>query len=124
MNCSVTTATDSISYRVLTPVTISYPVNVYVYQAKNVLIAYCITGVAAVVANLLGLYALHTSNVSHDLSFSSIVCATQGIHFSGLEIHEKLGALPLEKYTAKIRLKFCADGDHRGFSADDSVQPS
>ncbi len=103
--------TNNFSSEVPTKVDISAPANIYVYESRNVLLAYCITGAVAIAANVLGLYAFWQSRLSYDLSFSAIACSTRGIHFSeGLRAHERCGALPLEKHLARTRLKFY-DGD-------------
>ena len=111
--------------RVPTEVTIRSPANIYAYQSQAVIITYSIAGAIAILANVFGLYAFYVSGVGHDLSFSAIACSTHGIHYSdGLEAHEQLGALPLEKRIADTRLRFYSRGDLRrwGFgAADDAV---
>jgi hypothetical protein len=87
-------------------VTISSPVNKYVYHSKNVLIAYITVCVAAAMANGAGMHAIRKSGVSHNTSFSSIAFATHSIHVSGLDPYERRGALPLDPEVAKIPLKF------------------
>lgn len=109
-----------------TKVNIATPANVYVYQSRNVLLAYSIVGAAAIAANALGLYAFNNSRLSYDLSFSAIACSTRGIHFSeGLRAHERRGALPLDERLARTRLKFYDSNDipWYGFGAagDDMV---
>jgi hypothetical protein len=62
-----------------------------------------------------GLYAIWKSGVSHDLSFSSIVCASHGVHFSkGLHAYDRLGALPLRKRLAETMLAFFDEKDGKG----------
>ena len=86
---------------------VTSPANIYVYQSRNVLIAYLIAGAVGVAANALGLYAFYKSRLSYDLSFSAIACSTRGIHFSeGLRAHERCGALPLEEHLARTPLQF------------------
>lgn len=67
----------------------------------------------AFVANLLGAGAFGTNKASYDTSFSSFACSTQGIHFSGLGAHTRLGALPLDKAIRTTRLQFY-EGDPPG----------
>jgi hypothetical protein len=87
-------------------VTLTAPINLYSFQSHNVLLAYCVAGFVAIVANILGFYAIWTSHESHDVSFSSIVCSTSAIHLGRLRVHERLGVLPLPKTFARTRLKF------------------
>ena len=90
----------------LTNVTTITPTNIYVYQPQNVFIAYGIAVIFALLANVLGLFAYFSNGVSHDNSFSSIVCTTRDIHLSKLNAHERLGALPLEKKVGRTKMKF------------------
>ena len=99
--------------------TFTSPANIYQYHSTNLYIAYAIAGTAAIAANVVGLYAIWKSGVSHDLSFSSIVCASHGVHFSkDLHAHDRLGALPLRKRIAHTMLAFFEGDDGRyGFGA-------
>ena len=87
-------------------VTITAPATVYSYQSRNVLLAYCLAGGIAIIANALGLWVMWRSGCSHDTSFSSIACTTHAVHFSRLRAHERLGALPLDPAIARTRLEF------------------
>ena len=100
-----------ISYPLLSPaeptnVTTTTTTNIYVYQPKKVFIAYGIAIFFALVANVLGIWAYLSNGVSHDNSFSSIVCTTRDIHLSKLNAHERLGALPLERKVGRTRMVF------------------
>ncbi len=99
------------------------PINIYAYHSRNVIIAYSLIGTAALLANVLGLYAFYKAGASYDLSFSSIACSTHGIHFSErLHAHERLGVLPLEPRIANQPLVFCqGEGRRWGFSAVDDM---
>lgn len=91
-------------------VTTSTPTNIYAYQPQNLFIAYGIAVLVALLANLIGLHAFFTNGVSYDISFSSIVCTTRDIHFSGLNAHERIGALPLDKKVGRTKMKFVVGG--------------
>jgi hypothetical protein len=96
-------------------VTFTSPANIYQYHSTNLYIAYAIAGTAAIAANLAGLCAIWKSGVSHDLSFSSIVCASHGVHFSkDLHAHDRLGALPLREKIAETMLAFFDENDGKG----------
>jgi hypothetical protein len=88
-------------------VTLTFPANIYEYDRRNLLLADIFASVAACLANMAGLYAIWKSGASHDLSPSSIICASQGVHFSrDLYASERLGALPLGSRIAKTMLAF------------------
>lgn len=93
-----------------TNVTSSHLVNIYSYHPRNVFITYAIVFTFAILANGLGLFAYRNNGVSHDNSFSSIVCTTRDVHLSDLNIHERLGALPLDEKVANTRLRFGGEG--------------
>ena len=87
--------------------TLTFPANIYEYDRRNLLLGYNLASVAACLANLAGLYAIWKSGASHDLSLSSIICASQGVHFSrDLRASDRLGALPLGSRIAKTMLAF------------------
>ncbi len=92
----------------LTPanVTTTQARNIYLYQPRNLLLTYGLAIFFAFLAICLGLFAYFSNGVSHDISFSTIFCTTRGIHFSSLNAHEKLGALPLDKRIARTMLRF------------------
>ena len=91
-------------------VTVSKPAAVYAYEFQNILIIYLIAIVPTCIALFLGMFAFHASGVCHDTSFSSIACATHGIHFSDLRAHENLGGLPRPQHVTETMLKFNMDG--------------
>ena len=87
-------------------VTTTTPVNIYTYQPRNLYIAYGVAIAVALLANLIGLYAFLANGVSYEISFSSIVCTTRDIHFSGLNAHERIGALPIDKEVRRAKIRF------------------
>lgn len=112
---SLNTTLSLISSPLLSPaqpvnVTTSSPTNIYVYQPRNVFIAYGIAIFVTLIANLIGLHAFFTNGVSYDLSFSSIVCTTRDIHLSGLNAHERIGALPLDEKVGRTEMRFVVGG--------------
>jgi len=90
----------------MTNVTNTYPSNIYTYQPQNVLISYGITLLFVLLANALGFFPYVSNGVSHDNSFSSVMCTTRDIHLSKLNAHERLGALPLDKKVGSTKLRF------------------
>ncbi|KAL8838551.1 MAG: hypothetical protein Q9170_002093 [Blastenia crenularia] len=105
-----------------TNVTSSYPVNIYSYHPRNVILTYVIVFTFAILANGLGLFAYRANGVSHDNSFSSIVCTTRDVHLSDLNIHERLGALPLDAKVARTRLRFGGEGEKGSGERDGGTQ--
>lgn len=108
---SLNTTLSLISNPLLSPlqstnVTITTPANIYVYQPKNVFISYGIAIFFSLLANIAGLFAFFSNGVSYEISFSAIVCTTRDIHFSGLNAHERIGALPLDKKVGRTKMKF------------------
>ena len=90
----------------MTNVTTFTPRNIYAYHPRNVLIAYSLAFLFALLANFFGIFAYLSNGVSHDDSFSSIFCTTRDIHLSRLKAHERLGALPLDPKVGATKLKF------------------
>ncbi len=87
-------------------VTTTTPINIYIYEPRNVLIAYGIAVIFALLANILGIAAYLANGVSHDNNWSSMLCTTRDLHVSKLNAHERLGALPLEKRIGETKVRF------------------
>ena len=81
------------------------------------MLAYGIAVAVTIAANGLGLYALWKNGVSHDISFSGIVCSTNSVCLSAMKARERIGALPLSEDIAQMRLAFSSGDSAYGFAA-------
>ena len=93
-----------------TNVTVIRAQTTYVYSPQPLLLTYGLALSFSFLAVCLGLFAYWSNGVSHDNAFFSIVSTTRGVHFSDLEVHERLGALPLDKKLARAELVFRIPG--------------
>lgn len=60
-------------------VVVTNTVNLYAYHTSTLLLSYGITLLVAVIANALGAIAFRRNGYSYDLSFASIVSATNNV---------------------------------------------
>ncbi|KAH8679682.1 hypothetical protein BGZ60DRAFT_481059 [Tricladium varicosporioides] len=90
---------------------ITSSVNVFAYNARNLLLAYGIALLATLFALTLGLRAIFLNGVSHNSSFSGMLCTTRNPTLDALAKGRTLGAEPLERDIGKTRLRF---GELRG----------
>lgn len=95
-------------------VTKTEPVNIYVYNARNLWLAYGIAIFITLLIISLGGIAYNLNGVCHERSFSAFVSATRDL--SLVEIFSsRHGVLPLDE-AAKHRSLIFDDEDHLGMS--------
>ncbi|KAF4628285.1 hypothetical protein G7Y89_g9869 [Cudoniella acicularis] len=81
-------------------------INIYAYNAQNLLIAYGIAFLACTGSVLVGLRAFHTNSISHSHCFSGILSTARNSTLDVLTMGQSLGAQPLNKELANIELMF------------------
>lgn len=86
------------------------PINVYVYDPKNLYLSYGIALFLALLAIILGALAYVSNGVSHDNSFSSIVRATRNPELLDFDQRRTPGALPLDKNLGQTVLRLRNNG--------------
>lgn len=87
-------------------VTTTTPLNVYAYEPRNLLIAYIITILTALLANLISAVAYISNELSYDMSFSTVLRTTRSADLSQLFKPNDLGAQPLPKSIGRQKLRF------------------
>jgi hypothetical protein len=83
-------------------VAVTNTVNLYAYHTATLLLSYGITLLVAVIANALGAIAFRQNGYSYDLSFSSIVSATNNTTLLDEPDYPRRGSLPLPGDAEKI----------------------
>ena len=96
-------------------VNVTTPVEVYGYHASTLLISYCVTILAVLIANILGLIAFHRNEVILDRSFSSTASATQHTHLVDEKHYVRRGSTIPRPVGAKKVLFQKLDGGGWGF---------
>lgn len=96
------------SERRQTAVTISQSFNVYVYEPRNLYIAYGTALGCALLCTLVGLYSMLANNAAYSNVFSTVVRTTRRLDL-GNHIHPgDLGADPLPKALAAAEIDLVA----------------
>jgi hypothetical protein len=80
--------------------------NIYKYDSRNLIISYSIAVFATLIALVLGFYSFHDNGVAHSTVFSAVLATTRNSELDVLSKGHSLGALPLDKRVAGIRLRF------------------
>ncbi len=88
------------------PVTFYDTKNIYIYDAKKLLISYGVMAFLASLAVLIGLHSLHANGVHHSTSFSSFLFTTRNPELDIITASQSLGTKPLPKEIRKRRLMF------------------
>jgi len=80
--------------------------NIYKYNPFLLVVSYCSALAATFLGVCLGLYAFKQNGVSHSSAFSAIVATTRNPDLDRLSEGHSLGAFPLDKQVAEVKLKF------------------
>lgn len=81
----------------------TYP-NTFVYEPRDLLIAYGLSLFCAIVCSLIGLHAFYVNNASYQNAFSTFVRVTGDQELHSLASHDDTGADPVPKRLAKARI--------------------
>jgi hypothetical protein len=90
----------------LAAVTFTPTHNIYQYNPFLLVLSYGIPLVFTFFSLLLGIYTFRFNGVSHSTAFSAIIATTRNRALDGLSEGHSLGAFPLDKEMAEVRLKF------------------
>jgi hypothetical protein len=90
----------------LIDVTYNETYNIYQYDSHNLIVSYSIAIFFAVLAVLLGIFSLVDNGVVHSTAFSAVVATTRNTDLDALSKGHSLGALPLDKGMADVKLRF------------------
>ncbi|MCJ1270074.1 hypothetical protein MMC22_009968 [Lobaria immixta] len=99
-------SSNLLSPSVISNVTTTAPLNVYAYEPRNLLVAYAIAILTALLANLIGAVTYISNGLSYDMSFSTILRTTRSADLSQLFKSNDLGAQPLPKSIGQQKLRF------------------
>jgi hypothetical protein len=90
----------------MTQVTRNSTRNIYIYRPFLLLLSYGIALLLTIPSVGLGIYAFHSNGVAHSNAFSAIIATTRNPGLDVLSEENSLGAFPLDKEAAKVRLKY------------------
>ena len=80
--------------------------NIFQYNPRNLVISYSISIGVTIICVAIGLAATVSNGVSHSSSFSTLLATAQNPRLRGLFEGNSLGALPLDRETRKVKLRF------------------
>jgi hypothetical protein len=89
----------------MTAVTMTPSYNIYQYNSF-LLLSYGIPLVFTTFSIILGIHAFGSNGVAHSTAFSAIVATTRNPALDDLSKGHSLGSFPLDKETARVKLKF------------------
>lgn len=90
-------------------VTITESINIYVYQPRNLRLAYAIAVGSAFLCTLVGLYSMFKNSACYNNSFSTVFRATCRLDVREMIEPEDSGCSPLPKHLASIRIALTED---------------
>lgn len=80
--------------------------NIYHYNVANLAWAYGVAIAVTFMSAIIGIKAMLANGVSHETSFSSILCSTRNPTLDRLSVGSSLAATPLAKTVRKTELRF------------------
>lgn len=91
---------------VKTTVNVARTPNIYNYNSTNLFLAYGLAVGITILSFAIGMRALIVNGVSHETSFSSIMCSTRNETLDHITAGSSLATVPLSKEVEKTKLRF------------------